>query len=73
MTGAAPDQDRRHATPTGGLDEPGERQVPFYCPYCGDQDLRPHGPEVGGWRCGACSRVFRLRFSGVARPSWDMP
>ena len=27
----------------------GERQVPFYCPYCGDQDLRPAGETAGSW------------------------
>ena len=44
----------------------GERQVPFYCPYCGDEDLRPSGPAGGSWRCGACARAFELRFAGVA-------
>ena len=43
-----------------------ERQVPFYCPYCGDEDLRPAGPAGGSWRCGACARAFELRFAGVA-------
>jgi len=44
----------------------GERQVPFYCPYCGDEDLRPAGPAGGSWRCGACARAFELRFAGIA-------
>jgi predicted RNA-binding Zn-ribbon protein involved in translation (DUF1610 family) len=44
----------------------GERQVPFYCPYCGEEDLRPTGPDGGDWRCGACARAFGLRFAGVA-------
>jgi transposase-like protein len=39
--------------------------VPFYCPYCGDEDLRPDGPAGGSWRCGACRRAFELRFAGV--------
>jgi hypothetical protein len=43
----------------------GERQVPFYCPYCGDEDLRPAGAAGGSWRCGACARAFELRFAGV--------
>jgi hypothetical protein len=34
------------------------RAVPFYCPFCGEQDLRPADPE--GWRCGACDRRFLL-------------
>ena len=25
------------------------RAVPFYCPFCGEQDLRPADPS--GWRC----------------------
>jgi len=44
----------------------GERQVPFYCPYCGDEDLRPAGPASGSWRCAACARAFELRFAGIA-------
>ena len=57
----------RGVVPPGQQGEPaGERQVPFYCPYCGDEDLRPAGPAGGGWRCGACARAFELRFAGVA-------
>ncbi len=51
----------------------GERQVPFYCPYCGDQDLRPSGPEGGAWQCAACARAFELRFAGVAPGSQGEP
>jgi transposase-like protein len=45
-----------------------ERAVPFYCPYCGEEDLEPE-PEDGGWRCRSCARVFRLRLTetGVFR------
>ena len=46
----------------------GERAAPFYCPYCGDEDLRPFGDGHGEWRCGACRRVFTLRYKGIARP-----
>ena len=45
----------------------GERQVPFYCPYCGDQDLRPAGETGGSWECASCARAFTLRFTGVVR------
>ena len=45
----------------------GERQVPFFCPYCGEEELRPAGSEAGAWECRACSRAFRLRFSGLLR------
>jgi transposase-like protein len=41
---------------------------PFYCPYCGDEDIRPFGERHGDWRCGACRRIWTLRYVGVARP-----
>ncbi len=43
----------------------GERQVPFYCPYCGDEALRPAGAQEGHWDCTSCARSFQLRFAGV--------
>jgi hypothetical protein len=71
VSGQPPDGGRQAGT--GGLrggappgQRSGERQVPFYCPYCGDEDLRPAGPAGGSWRCGACARAFELRFAGVA-------
>lgn len=39
----------------------GERQVPFFCPYCGEPDLVPSGPDAGGWTCRSCARDFELR------------
>jgi predicted RNA-binding Zn-ribbon protein involved in translation (DUF1610 family) len=42
--------------------------APFYCPYCGDEDIRPFGERHGDWRCGACRRVWALRYVGLARP-----
>ena len=45
----------------------GERQVPFYCPYCGDEDLVPDGPDGGVWACRSCARSFALRFVGVTQ------
>jgi hypothetical protein len=42
-----------------------ERAAPFQCPYCGDEDLRPFGDGHGDWRCGACTRAFRLRYLGL--------
>jgi transposase-like protein len=47
-----------------------ERAAPFYCPYCGDEDLRPFDPDDGGaghgqWRCRACQRVFALKYIGL--------
>jgi hypothetical protein len=50
-----------------------DRVVPFHCPYCGDEDLRPHAPAEGvghgQWECRACLRAFSLKMLGlVARP-----
>ena len=42
-----------------------ERAAPFYCPYCGDEDLRPGEQGHGAWECGACSRAFQLKFLGL--------
>ncbi|AIJ21983.1 MULTISPECIES: Insertion element protein [Amycolatopsis] len=43
-----------------------ERATPFHCPYCGDEDLRPE--EDGAWLCGACRRVFTVKFIGLRFP-----
>jgi len=45
------------------------RSTPFHCPYCGDEDLRPHGDKHGEWECRACQRAFALRFVGLLAPS----
>jgi len=37
--------------------------VPFYCPFCGEQDIRPADP--GGWRCTSCERIFELKLVGI--------
>ena len=38
------------------------RQLPvFHCPYCGDEELTPHGESSDAWRCGACLRAFSVR------------
>jgi len=44
------------SAPGTGGDTP--RAVPFYCPFCGEQDIRPSDPA--GWRCESCERVFEL-------------
>jgi ribosomal protein L37AE/L43A len=44
-----------------------ERSAPFYCPYCGDENLHPHGAGHGEWECRACRRVFALSFRGILR------
>jgi ribosomal protein L37AE/L43A len=43
----------------------GERVVPYYCPYCGDEDLRPSEEGHGTWECRACARAFSVRFVGI--------
>ncbi|MCZ1006696.1 hypothetical protein OHS81_07450 [Streptomyces sp. NBC_00400] len=45
-----------------------ERAAPFYCPYCGDEDLRPSEEGHGAWECRSCSRAFRLKFLGLLTP-----
>lgn len=42
-----------------------ERAAPFYCPYCGDEDLRPSEQGHGTWECAACNRAFKLSFLGL--------
>jgi transposase-like protein len=44
------------------------RAVPFYCPFCGEEDLRPYVDEHGaspGWHCRSCTRVFSLKLVGL--------
>ncbi len=43
------------------------RAVPFYCPFCGEEDLRPHEDtaRVAGWHCRSCTRVFTLKLVGL--------
>jgi ribosomal protein L37AE/L43A len=45
-----------------------ERTNPYHCPYCGDEDLRPHGTVHGEWECRACRRVFAVSFRGLLSP-----
>ena len=49
-----------------------ERAVPFHCPYCGNEDLRPHetaeGSPHGAWECRACLRAFTLKMLGLIAP-----
>ena len=47
------------------------RSVPFHCPYCSDEDLRPHevdgGPGHGAWECRSCLRAFKVSLLGQLR------
>ena len=44
------------------------RAVPMFCPYCGEESLRPWGDDPDAdhaqWKCEDCLRVFVLRFKG---------
>ncbi|MGH3917058.1 MAG: hypothetical protein ACRDTC_27155 [Pseudonocardiaceae bacterium] len=42
------------------------RAVPFYCPYCGDEDLRPEAEPHAAWCCASCLRIFVVRLVGLA-------
>jgi transposase-like protein len=44
------------------------RAVPFYCPYCGDEDLRPLGDSHGTWWCQSCRRAWTLKLVGTGTP-----
>jgi ribosomal protein L37AE/L43A len=46
-----------------------ERAVPYACPFCAEEDLRPL-PE-GRWHCRSCLRAFSLTFHGVRYPEGD--
>ncbi|NKQ53850.1 Insertion element protein [Amycolatopsis sp. K13G38] len=43
-----------------------ERATPFYCPFCGDEDLRPE--QEHAWLCSSCRRVFTVKFLGIQLP-----
>jgi len=45
-----------------------QRAVPFYCPYCAEEDLRPYGERDGGWWCRSCRRAWTLRYVGTGTP-----
>ena len=50
------------------------RAVPYHCPFCAEEDLRPvergavDGLDRGGWHCRSCLRVFSLAFHGIHAP-----
>ncbi len=49
-----------------------ERMGPLYCPYCGEEDLRPHEQAHGAWECRACARVFAVKFLGLAATALEV-
>lgn len=47
------------------MGEPGRRHLPpFYCPYCGEEQIRPAGDRAGEWACELCRRAWRLHYLG---------
>jgi ribosomal protein L37AE/L43A len=49
-----------------------QRAVPYACPFCGEEDLRP--TEDGPWHCRSCLRLFSVTFHGLAAPETsDLP
>lgn len=49
------------------MSEPFQRTLaPFYCPYCGEETLRPAAQPAGAWHCDSCLRIFELHFHGVS-------
>lgn len=49
-----------------------ERAAPFYCPYCGDEDLVP-ADEPYTYDCRSCGRRFTLRFVGITTLPSESP
>ena len=72
-TGATDGATRPHGRPTDAVvvdsgtgAAPAERAVPYHCPFCAEEDLRPHEAARGAWHCRSCLRVFSVRFHGLA-------
>jgi sulfite reductase (ferredoxin) len=59
---------RRDRRPHPGGSPMSARAVPFHCPYCGDENLRPHEDTHGAWECRACLRAFSLKMLGLIAP-----
>jgi hypothetical protein len=47
--------------------QPGGRAQPYYCPYCGEQTIRP-AEEHGTYWCETCDRTWGLTFKGLGQP-----
>ena len=41
----------------------------YHCPFCGDEDLRPHSATAGEWECRSCLRAFTVTLLGLIRPT----
>ena len=56
--------------------------TPYHCPFCGDEDLRPHevvdadgavSSPHGTWECRSCLRAFSLSMLGMIQPGTSTP
>ncbi|MGH3415094.1 MAG: hypothetical protein ACRDVE_05930 [Actinocrinis sp.] len=56
-----------HPRRDGGSSSDGgeQRAAAQYCPYCGDEDLRPEPSGPRAWHCRSCARVFEVSFVGL--------
>ena len=52
-------------SPSLGRAPSGERVVPYNCPFCAEEDLRPHSSAPNAWYCRACLRIFSVKFLGM--------
>jgi hypothetical protein len=50
-----------------------QRAVPFFCPYCGDEDIQPYGERHGSWWCQSCRRAWTLSMIGTGTPGGERP
>jgi transposase-like protein len=41
------------------------RGIPFHCPYCGEETIRPTEAGHGAWECHSCLRGFKLSMTGM--------
>ena len=46
----------------------GSRAVPYFCPFCAGEDLRPHTAQAGAWHCRSCTRLFTVVQLGMEDP-----
>ena len=48
-----------------------QRATPFYCPFCGEQDIVPADDSdetKGRWLCQLCDRLWKVTYEGLASP-----
>jgi ribosomal protein L37AE/L43A len=52
------------------MSEASARVVPYACPFCGEEDLRPAEHDGAAvWHCRSCLRLFSPTFHGLAPAS----